>query len=80
MKMNETDSLIILTTLVGQAVRVIGSGTVLEDRYEVIRLLARGGSADVFLATDHALERPVALKVVQLARTDDQARLEPKRD
>lgn len=55
---------------------MIGQGTVLEDRYEVIRLLARGGAAEVFLATDRTLQRPVALKVVHLARADDHERLE----
>src|SRR5690242_15444545 len=33
-------------------------------RYEIIRPLARGGMADVFLARDQRLDRPVALKVL----------------
>ena len=33
-------------------------------RYEIVRPLARGGMADVFLARDQLLDRPVALKVL----------------
>jgi beta-lactam-binding protein with PASTA domain/predicted Ser/Thr protein kinase len=36
----------------------------LANRYRIERLLARGGMADVFLATDERLERPVAVKVI----------------
>ncbi|HEX6433017.1 MAG TPA: protein kinase, partial [Gemmatimonadales bacterium] len=36
----------------------------LEGRYEIIRLLGRGGMAAVFLAQDLALERQVAIKVL----------------
>ena len=38
--------------------------TVLSGRYELHRQLARGGMADVFLARDQLLERPVAVKVL----------------
>jgi serine/threonine protein kinase len=37
---------------------------VLEGRYEIIRLLGRGGMAAVFLARDLVLERQVAIKVL----------------
>ncbi len=37
---------------------------VLGGRYEVHRRLARGGMAEVFLARDSALDRPVAVKVL----------------
>src|SRR2546421_13127133 len=33
-------------------------------RYEIRRRIARGGMADVFLARDQLLDRPVALKVL----------------
>src|SRR3982750_3826421 len=33
-------------------------------RYEIVRPLARGGMADVFLARAQLLDRPVALKVL----------------
>lgn len=36
----------------------------LADRYRIDRLLARGGMADVYLATDERLERQVAVKVI----------------
>src|SRR5688500_12380441 len=37
---------------------------VFNDRYEVLRRIARGGMAEVFLARDLLLDRPVALKVL----------------
>ena len=37
---------------------------VLGGRYEIHRRIARGGMADVFLARDSALDRPVAVKVL----------------
>ncbi|MEN3273021.1 MAG: eukaryotic-like serine/threonine-protein kinase [Actinomycetota bacterium] len=41
-----------------------GSPQVFNDRYEVQRRVARGGMADVYLARDLLLDRPVALKVL----------------
>ncbi|HEX7097429.1 MAG TPA: protein kinase, partial [Acidimicrobiales bacterium] len=38
--------------------------TVYNGRYELHRLLARGGMAEVFLAHDQLLDRPVAVKVL----------------
>jgi serine/threonine protein kinase len=39
-------------------------GRVLADRYAVGELLGRGGMAEVYLATDRVLDRPVALKIL----------------
>ena len=39
-------------------------GDVLANRYEIERAIARGGMADVFLARDQQLDRPVAVKVL----------------
>ena len=41
-----------------------GESTVLNDRYEVQQRIGRGGMADVFLARDLLLDRPVAIKVL----------------
>ena len=40
------------------------SPTVFNGRYELQRRLARGGMADVFLARDRLLDRPIAIKVL----------------
>ncbi|PID98304.1 MAG: serine/threonine protein kinase [Actinobacteria bacterium] len=39
-------------------------GTVLDDRYRIIRRLARGGMATVYVAHDDRLDRPIAIKVM----------------
>ncbi|MAT99802.1 MAG: hypothetical protein CL608_21895 [Anaerolineaceae bacterium] len=42
------------------------------DQYRIERHLARGGMADVYLARDVYLQRPVALKIMLSALTQDQ--------
>src|SRR5207237_4308043 len=42
----------------------MSQSTVFNGRYELHRRLARGGMADVFLARDQLLDRPVAVKVL----------------
>ncbi len=39
-------------------------GTLLNDRYEIMRLLGRGGMGEVYLAADKRINRNVALKVL----------------
>src|SRR5215211_5188618 len=41
-----------------------GDRPVLNDRYEIRTRIGRGGMADVFLAHDRLLDRPVAVKVL----------------
>src|SRR6266487_4339024 len=40
------------------------SAKVFSSRYEIVRRIARGGMAGVFLARDLLLDRPVALKIL----------------
>ncbi len=51
-------------------------GTVLGDRYEVVRHLARGGTSDVYEARDLLLQRPVAAKVFRATAPTDRARFD----
>ena len=46
-------------------------GSVIAGRYEVDRLLGRGGMAEVYLATDRLLDRPVAVKVIREHLAED---------
>jgi eukaryotic-like serine/threonine-protein kinase len=54
---------------------VVGPGLVIDDKYEVIGFLGRGGMGSVFLAKNRALDAPVAIKVLsrELARRGDGA-------
>jgi beta-lactam-binding protein with PASTA domain/serine/threonine protein kinase len=47
------------------------TGRLLDDRYRLDSLLARGGMATVYLATDTRLDRHVAVKVMHRALADD---------
>ena len=46
-------------------------GHVLDGRYEILRKLARGGMATVYLASDRRLTRTVAVKVMHDTLGDD---------
>jgi serine/threonine-protein kinase len=46
-------------------------GTLIDGRYEVTRLLGRGGMAEVYLAHDRLLDRPVAVKVLRAHLSGD---------
>jgi tRNA A-37 threonylcarbamoyl transferase component Bud32 len=52
------------------------AGSILCDRYELVRRLARGGMGDVFEAEDLVLHRRVAVKVYRSAAPEDRARFE----
>ena len=45
---------------------------VLSGRYELHRRLASGGTADVFLARDQLLNRPVAVKILSATLSEDE--------
>lgn len=47
-------------------------GQVLDDRYEIVRRLAGGGMATVYLATDLRLSRTVAIKVMRESVSSDE--------
>src|SRR5579883_1414622 len=43
----------------------LGSGAVVNDRYEIRQSLGKGGMGEVFLAYDRTAQQPVALKIVR---------------
>ena len=47
------------------APKPLGVGTVLGERYEIVKLLGQGGMGAVYHARDRELEREVALKVIR---------------
>ncbi|UOQ47920.1 Stk1 family PASTA domain-containing Ser/Thr kinase [Gracilibacillus caseinilyticus] len=47
-------------------------GKVLNERYEIIKLIGGGGMANVYLGNDTILEREVAIKVLRLEYANDQ--------
>ena len=47
------------------------SGRVLDGRYKLERVIARGGMATVYLASDMRIDRAVAVKVMHRALADD---------
>jgi len=52
------------------------AGTVVADRYRIVRLLGRGAMGAVYHAEDLKLEVPVALKFLTAAHGEDRERLE----
>ena len=51
--------------VVATALKPLTPGTILAERYELIRLLGRGGMGAVYQAHDRELDRQVALKVIR---------------
>lgn len=60
------------------ATTLLNQGTVLEDRYEVLRICGRGGMSTVYAARDlrfHHVERMCAIKEMHVAAPDDHTRV-----
>ena len=51
-------------------------GSLLAERYELVRHLARGGMGDVYEGVDRLLQRPVAVKVLRAAEPADRTRFD----
>ena len=58
-------------TLISKAVRRLLADGELFDKYRVVRLLGRGGMAEVYLAEHLLLQRPCALKLMRRELADD---------
>jgi serine/threonine protein kinase len=54
-------------------------GALVSDRYRIDEVIARGGMATVYLAQDVRLKRPIALKMLRRAATQDDASTFKKR-
>ena len=54
----------------GETASELCEGVLLGNRYLVLRRLGRGGFSDVYLAHDHELDRPVAVKRLLLKNVD----------
>ncbi len=52
---------------------MIRSGVRLNSRYEILERIGRGGMADVYRATDHKLNRQVAVKVLKKEFREDES-------
>lgn len=50
---------------------MLGTGTMLQDRYEIIEKIGSGGMAEVYKAKCHKLNRLVAIKVLKAEYTSD---------
>ncbi len=50
---------------------MIEPGTILNERYKLIKTLGEGGMANVYLARDLILDRDVAVKVLRLDLQND---------
>lgn len=53
-----------------------GVGSVLAERYEIVRLIARGGMSEVYEATDRVLGRQVAVKLYRVTAVADRRRFD----
>ncbi len=56
--------------------RILADGTVLSERYRIVRLLGVGGMGMVYLAHDEQLDLDVALKVLRAGGAANEMRLE----
>ena len=52
--------------------RVYENGQILLDRFEVVRLMGRGGMGEVYEAIDRTLNEPVAIKTIRYDLADDE--------
>ena len=60
------------------ATTLLSQGTILENRYEILRIAGRGGMSTVYLARDlrfHHVERLCAIKEMHVAAPDDHTRV-----
>ena len=48
----------------------LSPGTILDQRYEIVRLLGQGGMGAVYQARDRELDRTVALKIIRMDKAD----------
>jgi eukaryotic-like serine/threonine-protein kinase len=76
-QLTQREALVFMEPTRRPATTLLSQGTILEDRYEILRICGRGGMSTVYVARDlrfHHVERLCAIKEMHVAAPDDRTR------